>query len=144
MSPDHSDSKLRGDRMTTDFFEDVLAEYLEADRIDAGVVRLRLDDGRTRRFVIGDETESMAPYEYVRRELAEVKSLIDGNEDRFDQPVEFSVPVRDAERVITEAEDEGAVTTWIKPEGVGLLLEHLHAMADETDVDPPAETNTTE
>ncbi|WP_226483309.1 hypothetical protein [Natrinema amylolyticum] len=137
MTTDSTASKARGDRMTTDFFEDVLAEYLEEDRIVDGVVRLTLDDGRTRRFVIGDDTESMGPYEYVRRELAEAKYLIEENEDRFDRPVEVSVPVRDEETVLAEVEDEGAVTTWFKPEGFGLLLEHLCAMADD---EPRGET----
>ncbi|WP_211290195.1 hypothetical protein [Natrinema ejinorense] len=144
MTTDSTKSKPRGDRMTTDFFDDVLTEYLEDDRIEDGVVRLRLDNGRTRRFVIGDDTESMDSFEYVRRELEEVQHLIDENEDRFDQPVEFSVPVRDEEQVLEEVEDEGAVTTWIKPEGFGLLLEHLHAMAgDETPAEPTDEMDAT-
>ncbi len=132
MAPDHSESKPRGDRMTTDFFETVLTEYLEEDRIEEGVVRVTLDDGRTRRFVISDDTESMDPFEYVRRELEEVTYLVEENEDRFDQPVELSIPVRDEERVHDEVEAEGAVTTWFKPDGVGLLLEHLRAMVDES------------
>ncbi|ELZ15057.1 hypothetical protein C478_05909 [Natrinema thermotolerans DSM 11552] len=136
MTSDSSESKPRGDRMTTDFFEDVLTEYLADGRIESGVVRLRLDDGRTRRFVVGDDTESMHAYEYVRRELAEAQRLIEGNDDRFDQPVEFSVPVRDEDRLLAELEDEGAVTTWIKPDGFGLLLEHLRAMADEPEPEP--------
>lgn len=143
MTPDRTNSKPRGDRMTTDFFEDVLREYLEEGRIEGGVVRLRLDDGRTRRFVVGDDTESMAPYEYVRRELAEARRLIEDNEDRFDHPVELSVPVGDEDRVRAELEEEGAVTTWIKPEGAALLLDHFREMAASGD-EVPAATDGTE
>lgn len=117
--------------MTTDFFADVLSEYLQDDRIEEGVVRIELDDGRTRRFVVADDTESLAPYEYVRRELEEALVLVEENDELFDQPVELSIPVRDERRVREEIDEEGAVTTWFKPEGFALVLENLLAMVED-------------
>jgi hypothetical protein len=122
--------------MTTDFFESVLTEYLEDDRLENGVVRLELDDGRTRRFVVSDDTESLDTFEYVQRELEEAIHLIEENEELFDQPVELSVPVRDEDRVVDEIESESAVTTWFKPDGFKLALEHLLAMLEEGSPSP--------
>mgnify|MGYP000367845310 CR=1 FL=1 len=128
MTDDEPLEKPRGDQMTTDFFENVLTTYLEEDRIESGVMRLELDDGRTRRLVIDDDTESLEPYEYLERELAEVIYLIEENEDLLDEPVELSIPVGDVDRVIEEAEQEAAVTTLFQASGVQTVLEHLHAV----------------
>ncbi|MEF8783029.1 MAG: hypothetical protein V5A39_06575 [Haloarculaceae archaeon] len=128
MTDDKLQEKPRGDQMTTDFFENVLTTYLEEDRIESAVMRLELDDGRTRRLVIDDDSESLDPYEYLERELAEVIYLIEENEDLLDEPVELSIPVGDVERVIEEAEEEEAVTTLFRASGVQTVLEHLHAV----------------
>lgn len=132
MPSDQPRSKPRGDRMTTDFFEDVLAEYLAEDRIESGVVRVDLDDGRTRRVVVDDDTESLGSHEYVRRELEETIDLLEANDDLLEHPIELSIPVDDEERVIEEAED-GAVTTWFQPEGIVELLDHLRVALEEAD-----------
>lgn len=118
--------------MTTEFFENVLTEYLEDERIEGGVVRLDLDDGSTRRVVIDDDTESLVAHEYVKQELEEVIHLMEVNEDLLDQPIELSIPVGDEERVVEEAR-EGAVTTWFEPEGIKTVLEHLQAMLETGD-----------
>lgn len=131
MTDDEPLEKPRGDQMTTDFFENVLTTYLEADRIESGVMRLELDDGRTRRLVIDDDTESLDPYEYLERELAEVIYLIEENEDLLDEPVELSIPVGDVDRVIEEAEEEAAVTTLFRASGVQTVLENLHAIVSD-------------
>jgi hypothetical protein len=133
MTTDRPQSKPRGDQLSTDFFADVLTSYLEDDRIESGVLRLELDDGRTRRLVIDDDTEALAPYEYVRRELAEVIYLLEENEALLDEPVGVSIPVEDADRVIEEATEEEAVTTLFHTEGVKTILEHLLAVLDERD-----------
>lgn len=130
--------------MTPAFFENVLLTYLEEDRIESGVLRLDLDDGETRRIVVAAETESLDPYEYVLRELEEVISLIEENEDLLDEPVRLSIPVGDAERVIEEAREEERVTTLFRSSGIITVLEHLqglvenerrHADEDDTPVD---------
>lgn len=144
MTDDQPQEKLRGDKMTADFFEDVLVTYLEEDRLESGVLRLDLDDGETRRIVVEAETESLDPYEYVLRELEEVISLIEENEDLLDEPVRLSIPVGDAERVIEEAREEETVTTLFRSSGIITVLEHLqslienerkHADEDDTPVD---------
>ena len=131
MTDDESLEKPRGDQMTTDFFENVLTTYLEEDRIESAVIRLELDDGRTRRLVIDDDTESLGPYEYLERELAEVIYLIEENEDLLDEPVELSIPVGDVDRVIEEAEEEEAVTTLFRASGVQTVLEQLQAVVSD-------------
>jgi hypothetical protein len=131
MTDETAPEKPRGDQMTTDFFETVLTTYLEEDRIESGVLRLDLDDGRTRRLVIDDESESLDPYEYLQRELAEVIYLIEENEDLLDEPVELSIPVGDTERVIEEAEQDEAVTTMFRASGIQTVLEHLHAVVSD-------------
>lgn len=128
MTDEPTQEKPRGDRMSTDFFENVLAAYLEEDRIDSGVMRLELDDGRTRRLVVDDDTESLDTHEYVKRELEEVIYLIEANEDLLDEPVELSIPVGDVDRVVEEAEEDEAVTTLFQASGVKTILEHLHAV----------------
>lgn len=130
MTSDHPAEKPRGDQMTTDFFEDVLAEYLADDRLEGGVVRLELDDGRSRRIVVDDDTESLDPYEYLKRELAETIYLIEENEELLDEPVELSIPVGDADRVVEEAERDEAVTTLFQTSGIKMLLEHLQLALD--------------
>lgn len=130
MTSDHPEEKYRGDQMTTDFFENVLTEYLADDRIESGLLRLELDDGRTRRLVVDDDTESLDPHEYIKRELAEVIQLIDENAELFDEPLELSIPVADADRVVQEAEEEGAVRTLFQADGIRGLLEELHAVVD--------------
>ncbi|WP_200531880.1 hypothetical protein [Halorubrum sp. LN27] len=140
-----TDAVPRGDRMTPAFFEDVLAEYLDADRIEEAVVRLELDDGTTRRVVVAEDTESLGPDEYAARELAEARRLIEGHADRFEAPAELTVPVRDADRVREEIASDDAVTTWVKPEGVAQLLGHFEALtrAGET-ADPGASVGRSE
>jgi len=88
MADDTPQEKPRGDQMTTDFFENVLASYLEEDRLESGVLRLETDDGRTRRLIIDDDTGDLDRYEYIKRELAEVIYLIEENEDLLNEPVE--------------------------------------------------------
>jgi hypothetical protein len=138
MASEHSEGKPRGDRMTTDFFENVLTEYLEDDRIESGVVRLELDDGKTRRIVIDDDTESLDRHEYITRELDEVGHLVAENQDLFDEPLQLSIPVEDTDRVVQEAKEEGAVGTLFHAGGIQTLLEQLQnivAVKDEEDTD---------
>lgn len=116
--------------MTPAFFENVLREYLEEDRIDSGVLRLELDDGRTRRIVIEEETESFDPYEYLLRELDELVYLIDENEALFDESLELSIPVEDTDRVVEEAREEEAVTTLFQADAVSHLLGDLRAIVE--------------
>lgn len=130
MPPDSPAEKPRGDQMTPEFFENVLTEYLEDGRLEGGVLRLELDDGQTRRLVIDDDTGSLGPYEYVRRELAEVIYLIEENEDLLDEPIELSIPVGDVGRIIEEAEREEAVTTLFRAGGIRTVLEHLHTVVE--------------
>jgi hypothetical protein len=125
MTADDIPEKPRGDRMTTDFFEDVLAAYLEADRIESAVLRLELDDGRTRRLVVDDDTESLSSHEYLARELAEAAHLLESNDDVLGDPLELSIPVGDVDRVVEEAREDGAVTTAVGPGGVATLLEQF-------------------
>jgi hypothetical protein len=131
--------KPRGDQMTPEFFEDVLTSYLDDDRIEGGVLRLELDDGTTRRIVLAEDTESLAPFEYVDRELAETAFLLAANDGTFDAAVDLEVPVDDADRVVTEAREEGAVTTMFTPAGIGELIDHFRAQigseAERTDPD---------
>ncbi len=125
--------------MTPAFFEDVLAEYLDEDRVEEAVVRLELDDGTTRRVVVAEDTESLDPDEYAARELAEARRLIEGHADRFETPAELTVPVRDADRVREEIASDDAVTTWVKPEGIARLLGHFEALTrEESTADPNA------
>ncbi|MFT4883794.1 MAG: hypothetical protein ACI8U4_001307 [Natronomonas sp.] len=131
MTTDQPQNKPRGDQLSTEFFENVLTSYLEDDRIQSGVLRLELDDGRTRRLVVDDDTEGLGPYEYIRRELAEVIYLLEENEDLLDEPVGMSIPVEDTDRVIEEATEEGAVTTLFHTDGVKTILEHLLAVLEE-------------
>ena len=135
MPADQSDDKARGDQMTTDFFDSVLTEYLENDRIESGVVRLDLDDGRTRRIVLDDDTESLVPHEYVKRELAEVSYLLAKNEDLLDEPLELSIPVEDADRVVEEAREEEAVSTLFQTGGIQTLLDHLQRVIEAKEED---------
>ncbi|WP_220132574.1 hypothetical protein [Natronomonas sp. LN261] len=128
MADDTPQEKPRGDQMTTDFFEKVLASYLEEDRLESGVLRLDIDDGRTRRLIIDDDTGELDRYEYIKRELEEVIYLIEENEDLLDEPVELPIPVGDTERVIEEAKEEDAVTTVFQAGGIKTVLEHLHAV----------------
>lgn len=130
MTTDRPRSKPRGDQLTTDFFENVLTTYLDEDRIESGVVRLELDDGRTRRLVIEDDTEALESHEYLQRELAEVIYLIERNEDLLDDPVALPIPVDDADRVIEEATETGTVTTLFETDGIRTLLEHLLAVVE--------------
>lgn len=134
MTADQQNGTSRGDRMTTDFFENVLTEYLENDRIESGVLRLELDDGRTRRLVVDDDTESLDAHEYTKRELEEMSYLIEENEELFDEPVELSIPVADEDRVVEEATEDGAVRTLFGASGIQTLLDQLHALADENEV----------
>lgn len=129
MTADHSDAKPRGDKMTTDFFENVLLTYLEEDRLESGVLRLDLDDGRTRRIVVEEDTESLDPYEYLLRELEEVIFLLEENEDLLSEPVELSIPVGDADRVVAEAREAETVTTLFGASGITTVLEHLRDLA---------------
>lgn len=140
MSPNESEGKPRGDQMTTDFFENVLTQYLADDRIESGVVRLELDDGRTRRVVVDDDTESLDPHEYLQRELAEVSYLIEANEELLDEPLELSIPVADADRVVEEAQQEEAVSTLFQATGIRTLLEQLQAIIEAKT--PQSETGT--
>lgn len=128
MTDDQPQEKPRGDQMTTDFFENVLTAYLDDDRIESGVLRLDLDDGRTRRLIVDDDTESLDRYEYLKRELEELIYLIEANEDVLDEPVELSIPVDDADRVVEEATEDQAVTTVFQTSGIKTVLEHLHAV----------------
>jgi len=128
MADDTPQEKPRGDQMTTDFFENVLASYLEEDRLESGVLRLETDDGRTRRLIIDDDTGDLDRYEYIKRELAEVIYLIEENEDLLNEPVELPIPVGDTERVIEEAKEEEAVTTVFQAGGIKTVLEHLQAV----------------
>lgn len=128
---DQPPEKSRGDKMTTDFFESILETYLAEDRIESAVLRLDLDDGRTRRIVVDDDTESLSPYEYVERELDEVADLLESNEDLFEEPIELSIPVADETRVIEEARSEEAVTTLFQPTGVATVLDGLHERIGE-------------
>lgn len=141
MSDDNPRETPRGDKMTTDFFEDVLATYLEEDRIERGVLRLELEDGETRRIVVDDETASLDPYEYVLRELEEVISLLADAEEMLDDPVEVSIPVGDADRVVEEVRAEGTVTALFRTSGIETVLEHLRDRVerdrqDADDADP--------
>lgn len=131
MTDDEPRGTVRGDKMTTEFFENVLLGYLEDDRIESGVLRLELDDGATRRIVVDDDTESLDPYEYILRELAEVITLIEETEDLLDEPVELSIPVSDTGRVIEEVRDEETITTLFQSGGVQILIEHLHELVEE-------------
>lgn len=128
MTDDQPQEKPRGDQMTTDFFENVLTAYLDDDRIESGVLRLDLDDGRTRRLIVDDDTESLDRYEYLKRELEEIIYLIEANEDVLDEPVELSIPVDDVDRVVEEATEDQAVTTVFQTSGIKTVLEHLHAV----------------
>jgi hypothetical protein len=128
MTDDQLQEKPRGDQMTTDFFENVLTAYLEDDRIESGVLRLDLDDSRTRRLIVDNDTESLDRYEYLKRELEEVIYLIEANEDLLDEPVELSIPVGDVDRVIEEATEDQAITTVFQTSGIKTVLEHLHAV----------------
>jgi hypothetical protein len=139
MTADRPMESPRGDKMTTDFLEDVLLAYLEEDRIESGVLRLDLEDGRTRRIVVDDETASLDPYEYVLRELAEVIALIDENEDLLEEPVNLTIPVGDTEQVVEEATEDGTVTTLFRPEGITTVLEHLQASLGSVHEGAPAE-----
>lgn len=130
MTDEQPPDKPRGDKMTPAFFEDVLLSYLEEDRIESGVLRLELDDGRTRRIVVEDDTESLDPYEYVLRELEEVISLIEESEALLDEPVSLSIPVGDTDRVVEEAREAETVTTLFRTSGIITVLEHLHALAE--------------
>lgn len=123
--------------MTPGFFEDVLAEYLDADRVEEAVIRLELDDGSTRRVVVAEDTESLGPDEYAARELAEARRLIERHADRFEAPAELTVPVRDADSVREEIASDDAVTTWVKPEGVARLLGHFEAATREGSIADP-------
>jgi hypothetical protein len=123
--------------MTPAFFEDVLAEYLDADRVEEAVIRLELDDGTTRRVVVAEDTGSRGPDEYAARELAEARRLIEGHADRFEAPAELTVPVRDADRVREQISSDDAVTTWVKPEGVSRLLGHFEALTREGSMTDP-------
>lgn len=125
MTNDQPPEKPRGDQMNTEFFENVLASYLEEDRLESGVLRLELDDGRTRRLVVNDDTVPLDKYEYILRELEEVIALIDENEELLDEPLEVSIPVADTERVIEEARDNEAVTTVFQTAGITTILEHV-------------------
>lgn len=130
MASEQSQGKPRGDRMTTDFFETVLTQYLEEDRIESGVIRLELDDGKTRRIIVDDDTESLDRHEYIERELAEVGHLVTKNEDLFDEPLQLSIPVEDTNRVVQEAKEEGAVSTLFHASGIQTLLEQLQDIVD--------------
>jgi hypothetical protein len=130
MASDQSEGKPRGDRMTTDFFETVLTTYLEEDRIESGVIRLELDDGKTRRIIVDDDTESLHRHEYIERELAEVGHLVAENEDLFDEPLQLSIPVEDTNRVVQEAKEEGAVSTLFHASGIQTLVEQLQDIVD--------------
>lgn len=142
MTEDYPESRARGDQMTTEFFDNVLSKYLEEDRLESGVLRLELDDGKTRRIVVDDDTESLDTHEYLKREIEEVMHLIEANEDLLDQPVELAIPVGDAERVVEEAEEDGAVTTWFQPEGIKTVLDHLRVMVETGE--QPAEDDAAE
>jgi hypothetical protein len=134
-----ADDKARGDQFTTDFFEDILTTYLEDGEIESAVVRLDLDDGTTRRFVIEDETEALDPYEYLQRELEELRYLLEENQDALSTPVELSIPVADTDRVVEDAREEDAVTTMVQPSGVSTILEcmreQLEKQTAETSID---------
>lgn len=136
MASDQSEGKPRGDRMTTDFFETVLTEYLEEDRIESGVIRLELDDGKTRRIIVDDDTESLDRHEYIERELAEVGYLVAENRDLFDEPLQLSIPVEDTNRVVTEAKEEGAVSTLFHASGIQTLLDQLQDIVDMKGQEP--------
>lgn len=125
MTDDQPPEKPRGDQMTTDLFENVLASYLEEDRLESGVLRLELDDGRTRRLVVDDDTVSLDKFEYIQRELEEVVALLEANEELLDEPLEVSIPVADTERVIEEARENEAVTTVFQTAGITTILEHV-------------------
>lgn len=116
--------------MTPDFFANVLEQYLENNRIESGVLRLELDDGRTRRLIIEEDTESLDPYEYLLRELQEIVYLIEENEVLFEETLELSIPVEDADRVVEEARADGAVTTLFQADAVTHLLEDLRAIVE--------------
>lgn len=131
MPTDRPGEKPRGDQLTTDFFENVLETYLAEDRLEGGVLRLHLDDGKTRRLVVDDETGSLDPYEYLLRELEEVITLVEENEALLDEPVELSIPVGDADRVVEEATEEETVTTLFRTGGIVTVLEHLQTVVAE-------------
>lgn len=130
MTEDQLRGTPRGDKMTTDFFENVLLRYLEEDRLESGALRLELDDGVTRRIVVDDDTESLDAYEYILRELAEINTLLDETEDLLDEPIELSIPVGDTDRVIEEAQEEETVTTLFQAGGIRTIIEHLQALVE--------------
>jgi hypothetical protein len=136
---DQPREKPRGDQMTKDFFENVFEAYLEEDRIESAVLRLELDDGRTRRVVVDDDTESLSPQEYVERELDELAYLLEANADRFGEAIELSIPVADEQQVVEQARSGEAVTTLFKPEGVATVLEELRARIGEVEESPDAD-----
>lgn len=130
MTGEQPAERPRGDRMTTEFFENVLTKYLDEDRLAGGVLRLELEDGSTRRIVVDDDTESLGSHEYIKQELEELMFLVEQNKDLFDEPLQLSIPVDDTERVVTEAKSDGSVSTLFHAQGIGSLLKELHAVVD--------------
>lgn len=119
------------DRVTTDFFRDIVDEYVAEDRLQRGYARFDVDDeDRERRFVVEDDLPELSDTAYVEAEVRELVDVLDRDEDVLDQPVELSIPVGDADRVREEVEEDGTVTVLFQPEGVQTLLEQLLAGLD--------------
>lgn len=129
---DQPPEKSRADKMTPEFFENVLETYLSEDRIESAVLRLELDDGRTRRIIVEEDTESLSPHEYVKRELDELAYLLEANAELFEEPIELSIPVADEQQVVEEARSAEAITTLFQPAGIATTLDGLSARVDDS------------
>lgn len=113
------------DRVNPEFFRDIVDEYVAEDRLTGGVARIEVDGEDSRRFVVADELPELSDDAYLAAELAELIDVLDRDEELLDRPVELSVPVADAERVVEEAETEETVTVLFEPTGVRALLDGL-------------------
>lgn len=128
------------DRVTPAAFADIVSEYDAADRIAGGTCRLDLDDGTERRLVVAEDLPALDDDAYAEQEITELAALFADADDLLDRPVELTIPVGDVDRVVTEAEELGAITVWFETEGVAALLtqllEELEAARDATGVAP--------
>lgn len=125
------------DRVNPAFFRDIVDEYVAEDRLTGGVARLEIDGENERRFVVAEELPELSDDAYLAAELAELVDVLERDDELLDRPLELSIPVADAERVVEEAESEETVTVLFEPAGVRTLLEGLltELETDSTDGD---------
>ncbi len=130
MSEDETPDRIeRPIQATPGFFVETITEHESRDEIEAGLCTLLMEDGGRRRFVINQDVNELAEDDYVIELGSDLLDLI---EDRgiFNETVEATVPVDDADRVVKEAAEDGEVTLFIDEEALaGMLAKFLATLA---------------